>query len=140
MKNSMLWLALLAGVGLLAAGCGGESAQTKPAGEEEVLVSATVYCGKCGHTKGSAECCADACEVCDSCGLHKGSTLCCKVTGDAAGQDLCAKCGQVAGSDACCVEGAEICADCSLQKGSPLCCQLTSTESAAENADEGSES
>jgi hypothetical protein len=140
MKNSMLSLALLAVVSLFAAGCGGESAQTTPVGEDEMLVSTAVFCGKCGHTKGSAECCDEACEACASCGLHKGSTLCCKVTEAVAGQDLCGACGQVAGSDACCAEDAEKCADCGLQKGSPLCCKLTSAESAAENTDEGSES
>jgi|GEM_PF-1889179 hypothetical protein len=126
---------LVAMVSIVAWGCtppeGDDNANGTTASVDQVV--AAVFCGKCGHAKGTEQCCAEDGEACAACGMHKGSSLCCvELADDAKGKDLCGKCGQVAGTDACCAEGAKACAACGLHKGSPLCCKLNKAEEAVE--------
>lgn len=123
-------IALLSAVTFTMVGCEPQSSAPAPKADREATV-AMVLCGKCGHQKGSAECCKDECIICSTCGLHSGSTLCCKVAEEFRGQDMCMLCGHVADSDACCKDGCEICEKCKLHKGSPLCCKLTDGDDSA---------
>ena len=133
MKRTVFPLTLIALASAFFLGCASETSQTvltTPTSASAIDgATSGILCGKCGHDKGSSECCKEDSEMCASCNLHKESVLCCKLTGDFAGKDFCAKCGQVAEGEHSCEEGAEVCAKCNLHKGSPLCCKgLTSTE------------
>jgi hypothetical protein len=131
-RNSVVCLVT---VMLLLVGCQKPADTTVPG---DTTTVAMVLCGKCGHEKGSAQCCADDCETCAICGLHVGSQLCCKVAEEFRGNDMCLKCGHIAGSDECCKDGCVICTKCGLHEGSPLCCKLTAA--AETETDEAMES
>ena len=131
MKKHIVGILVVA-LAVFAWGCGSQQETQVAHTQEGGASEATVYCGKCGHAKGTDQCCAEGAEVCTKCNLHKGSALCCKVQGDAAGKDLCGKCGQVAGSEKCCAKDAEVCEHCKLHKGSALCCKLTEQSPSAD--------
>ncbi len=87
-KNIALFMVLLL-CGTLALGCakkaddggaapasgdngGGGAEGEETSSMDTAMTTQVVFCGKCGHEKGSEACCADDCETCE-CGMHKGS-------------------------------------------------------------------
>jgi len=103
--------------------CNHKTDSTKSAVKNEKVM----LCGKCGHIKGTEQCCKADAETCDKCGLHKGAPGCCKIE---KGEDiqLCSKCGEIKGKDKCCKADAEKCGKCGLNKGAPGCCKLPKKE------------
>ncbi len=152
MKNFIKLFALVAMASIVSWGCtppeGGETPSNGTTTEQahdhdghehadgdhaHADADSVVYCGKCGHTKGTEQCCAVDGEACAACEMHKGSALCCVTLGDdLKGKDLCGKCGHIAGSESCCAEGAAACEACGPHKGSPLCCKLEKAEEETE--------
>ena len=125
-------------------GGGATGASEKPAGDAGAETSSGTavagqkieLCAKCGHFKGTADCCKEGAEPCAGCQLAKGSAGCCKFHKGETPPEVCAKCGHLKGTEDCCKQGAEKCPKCNLAKGSLACCKLMAA--AAGSAEEGS--